>query len=633
MPLPRRLLLAAMAALALCSCAPQADRSAPAGTGRVALAPGAAAGAPDFAIANGDHVVFYGDSITDQRLYTTFVETYIRTRFPAMDVRFTHSGWGGDRVGGGGGGGIRQRLERDVIAYQPTMVTVMLGMNDGRYRAFDPMIFEIYSNGYKNLVGQLKKALPQVRITAIQPSPYDDVTRKPNFPGGYNATLLRYSDFLAELAAAEGLMLADLNRPVVAALEKALTADPKLAEQISPDRVHPRPPGHLLMAAELLKAWKAPALVSAVEVDAAAGKVTREENTEVTDASFSDGVAWIQRDAALPLPIDLSDPVMALAVKAGGVMEALNQQTLAVKGLAAGKHTLLIDGDVMGVFDAEALSVGVNLAAYKTPMWAKAMRVHQLTLDRANAHNTRWRNVQVPFEEEQPEATGKAMAALDALRDALQAEQQQAAQPDAHRFELLPGDRGFAPIFNGKDLEGWHISKTNHHGTTPVWRVADGVLSGTQDRPGEGGILLTDKKYKNFEISLELRPDFGCDGGLFLRATEKGEAYQVMLDYLDGGSVGGIYGEGLKGVQGTPGKWRPHWKSNDWNHLRARIEGDTPRIRVWMNGTQIVDWTDTGNHLPEGATDGHIAVQVHRGNRWIPGGEHRFRNIAVRELP
>ncbi len=624
----RRLLLAVALGFGLSSCAPQAERAKP-----IVAVPGLASGTPGFAIANGDHVVFYGDSITDQRMYTTFVESYIRTRFPAMDVRFTHSGWGGDRVGGGGGGGIRQRLERDVIAYQPTMVTVMLGMNDGRYRAFDPMIFETYSNGYKNLVKQLKTALPEARITAIQPSPYDDVTRKPNFPGGYNATLLRFSDFLAELATAENLMLADMNRPVVAALERAYAADPKLAEQISPDRVHPRPPGHLLMAAELLKAWKAPSLVSAVELDAGSGKVLRQDNTELTDTSFGETIAWTQRDAALPLALDLDDPVMALAVRAGGVMEALNRQMLAVNGLAAGKHTLLIDGNVVGVFDAEALAAGINLAELKTPMWSRAMKVHRLTLDRANAHNTRWRNVQVPFEEEHPDITRKAMAVLDELRDTLRAEQQLAAIPDAHRFVLAPGDRGFAPIFNGKDLEGWHISTTNHHGTTPLWRVHDGVLSGTQDRPGEGGILLTDKKYKNFEVSLELRPDFGCDGGLFLRSTEKGEAYQVMLDYLDGGSMGGIYGEGLKGVQGTPGKWRPHWKANDWNHLRARIEGDVPRIQVWMNGTQIVDWTDTGNHLPDGAAEGHIAVQVHRGNRWIPGGEHRFRNISVRELP
>jgi hypothetical protein len=188
----------------------------------------------------------------------------------------------------------------------------------------------------------------------------------------------------------------------------------------------------------------------------------------------------------------------------------------------------------------------------------------------------------------------------------------------------------------------------NHHGDTKAWKVeSGGVLTVTQDRPGNGGILLTDKVYRDFEVSLEVNPDFGCDGGLFLRSTEKGEAYQVMLDYLEGGNMGGIYGEALKGVGRDTGtgkrmdpNWKQHWKKGEWNHIRARIEGAVPHIQVWMNGTQIVDWTDSENHLPGGATSGMIAVQSHKsnpdpnakGNRWIPNGFHRFRNIAVREI-
>jgi len=64
----------------------------------------------NFYLHDGDRVVFYGDSITDQRLYTTFVETYVITRFPQMKVSFVHSGVGGDRVTGGGAGAIDVRL-------------------------------------------------------------------------------------------------------------------------------------------------------------------------------------------------------------------------------------------------------------------------------------------------------------------------------------------------------------------------------------------------------------------------------------------------------------------------------------------------------------------------------------------
>src|SRR5947209_20171612 len=114
----------------------------------------------DFHLKNADRVVFYGDSITDQRLYTTFTESYVVTRFPQMKVSFIHSGWGGDRVTGGGGGPIDLRLQRDVIAYKPTVMTIMLGMNDAGYRAFDPHIFDNYARGYEHIIDTVKQALP-----------------------------------------------------------------------------------------------------------------------------------------------------------------------------------------------------------------------------------------------------------------------------------------------------------------------------------------------------------------------------------------------------------------------------------------------------------------------------------------
>lgn len=100
-----------------------------------------------FYLKNGDTVVFYGDSITQQRLYTTLTETFVLTRFPDMKVDFVHSGWSGDSVRGGGGGSIDVRLKRDVIDYQPDVVTVMLGMNDGVYKPFDTERAGMYRSG------------------------------------------------------------------------------------------------------------------------------------------------------------------------------------------------------------------------------------------------------------------------------------------------------------------------------------------------------------------------------------------------------------------------------------------------------------------------------------------------------
>jgi 3-keto-disaccharide hydrolase len=246
-----------------------------------------------------------------------------------------------------------------------------------------------------------------------------------------------------------------------------------------------------------------------------------------------------------------------------------------------------------------------------------------------------------------------------------QAPTPQSAPPPSSFYTPPPDEgpkvpEGFTPIFNGKDLTGWHVSKTNHHGTTPDYHVLHGLIVGTQNPRGKGGILLTDKKYKNVEVYIEINPDWGCDSGLFLRSNEAGDAYQVTLDYLPDGGMGGIYGEGLKGVtnanaagRGTAANltpeqraeqigsraavWQKAWKREAWNSVRARIEGDVPHITVWINDQLITDFTDTANHAADNATDGMIAIQMHYSNektpRWVDGGFWRWRVIAVKELP
>jgi lysophospholipase L1-like esterase len=150
--------------------------------------------APGFHLHDGDTVVFFGDSITNQRLYTVFTETYVLTRFPRMRVAFVHSGWSGDRVTGGFGGPIDLRLDRDVFAYGATVITIMLGMNDAEYHPYEDSVFNIFANGYRHILDRIKATALQARVTLLEPSPYDDVTRPPEFTGGYNAVLLKYGE-------------------------------------------------------------------------------------------------------------------------------------------------------------------------------------------------------------------------------------------------------------------------------------------------------------------------------------------------------------------------------------------------------------------------------------------------------
>lgn len=390
-----------------------------------------------FYLKDGDRVVFYGDSITAQRLYTTFTETYVVTRFPRLNVTFVHSGWSGDRVTGGAGGDIELRLKRDVFAYKPTVMPIMLGMNDGGYRLFDADLYRVYSSGYRHIIQETKSALPGVRITVIEPSPFDDVTRAPNFEGGYNAVLQRYSKFVADLSNADGLTLADMNSPVVAALEKAKSLDAELAQKILPDRVHPGPSGHWLMAEALLKAWNAPAIVTDVEIDAAANHVTRADNSTLTDLKNENGrVSWTQIDNALPLPINLQDKEVALVARSSDLIQALDQEPLKVTGLVPGRYGLKIDGEDAGVFSSDEFSAGINLAILPTPMMKQAKEVHDLTVQHNDLHSARWHNLQVPFQSDPLPHLDQGLQMLDALEAEIVQRQHAAAQPVPHHYEL-----------------------------------------------------------------------------------------------------------------------------------------------------------------------------------------------------
>jgi lysophospholipase L1-like esterase len=391
-----------------------------------------------FYLSNGDRVVFYGDSITDQRLYDSYVETFVVTRFPKLNVQFVHSGWNGDRVSGGGGGPIDTRLDRDVISYRPTVVTINLGMNDGEYHPFDRVTFDKFAAGYEHIVDRLIQKLPGVRITAIQPSPYDDVTRPPLFEGGYNATLQVYGKFIGEFAARRKLFTADMNAPVLHVLRLANQNNSEIARQMIPDRVHPAEGTHLIMAEALLKAWNAPAVVTDVKIDAASAKALITHNTAVTALTVRSGLAWTQTDSALPFPIDWDDPtsVIPLAIHSSDFVESLDLQRLSVVSLKPGRYVLAIDGSKTGVFGQDELAAGVNLATYQTPMVKQAREVLYLTLKRAGVHHFRWRFLQISLSDDGLAGQAAAIRAVDRVESQLTAQRRAKAQPVPRRYTL-----------------------------------------------------------------------------------------------------------------------------------------------------------------------------------------------------
>jgi hypothetical protein len=125
---------------------------------------------------------------------------------------------------------------------------------------------------------------------------------------------------------------------------------------------------------DLLVSWNAPALVSAVEIDAAAKRVVRSGNTTVRELESDLVVAWSQDDLSLPLPAGLVHSRNTAGI---------NIETLQVTGLGSGKYRLTIDGWSMGEFWRESFENGIDLTLLPTPMLKQADRVLALLQEHA----------------------------------------------------------------------------------------------------------------------------------------------------------------------------------------------------------------------------------------------------------
>src|SRR5690606_28213768 len=109
-----------------------------------------------------------------------------------------------------------------------------------------------------------------------------------------------------------------------------------------------------------------------------------------------------------------------------------------------------------------------------------------------------------------------------------------------------------------------------------------------------------------------------------------GMGYQVTIDVRGDGFVGSLYAPGEGGFLVQYPEWRQAYRTDGWNHLRARIVGQPAHITAWFNGVQTLDFVDTEARYPPA---GYIGLQVHGGEgSWGAESRARFRNIRVIEL-
>jgi lysophospholipase L1-like esterase len=373
--------------------------------------------ATEFALKDGDRVVFFGDSITEQRLYTRFVEEYVVSRFADRKITFINSGWGGDQVSRNecepcGGVGALARIDRDVIAKKPTVVTLLFGMNDGRYQDFDAPTLATYEEGLTRIIRTIKERT-SARIYVMTPTVYDGTRHTPwSKTDRYNEVLDRYGESAKRIAAAEHLPVIDLHRVTTEALARAQAADPTFT--FAEDGVHPDENGQVVMAAEILRAWGAPA-----------------EGVTLS-APAKDGVA----EVAGPLPWSAKRPSEKL-LAAGGAVRALGSVRVRVTGLAPGRYRVKVDDADAGTLDAAALWAGVAVSSISATALEAADELSDVVREREDVYFARWRMVAVPVGASFREAP-RAVNALDALVAEMFDRERRLGAPHRYRIRVEP---------------------------------------------------------------------------------------------------------------------------------------------------------------------------------------------------
>ena len=307
-------------------------------------------GDSDFFFKDGDKVVIMGDSITEQHLYSNYLETWIVTRFPSWNITFRNVGISGDRSPGG-----NSRFNRDVLPLKATAMTVDFGMNDGGYGSFNEGSFKTYMAGLQGIADQARSN--NIHVAWVTPQP---VEKKEDGPAleGYAATLERFAEGVKAIAETNAGAFADQFHPYLEVMNRARAERPG-NRVMGGDTVHPGPPGQAVMASSILKALNFPTLVSAAEIDATKLAVTKTEQCQIADIGngTNGGIRFTRLDAALPYFPDQAKAI----VKWTPIVDEMNKYLLKVTGLKTGNYEVRLGGKKVAEYADTALAEGVNL--------------------------------------------------------------------------------------------------------------------------------------------------------------------------------------------------------------------------------------------------------------------------------
>ncbi len=184
------------------------------------------------------------------------------------------------------------------------------------------------------------------------------------------------------------------------------------------------------------------------------------------------------------------------------------------------------------------------------------------------------------------------------------------------------------PLFDGKTFKGWEGD------TLSTWRIENAaIVGGSLDHVvPNNDFLCTDRSYSNFVLKLKIKL-IGSEGfinsGIQFRSVRLEDPQYEMSGYQADWGEGywaSLYDESRrnKTLMAPDSVQVMKWiKIDEWNDYEIRAEDR--RIRLYINGHETVDYTETDLSIPQ---SGLIGLQIHGGGK----AQVSFKEISIEEI-